>query len=450
MKPEQRTLLLLADGKTVWEDEAEFPKEFPNPETGELEPIPDALIQEFIKDKRTVEYNKVYWCTISGEEILEEVQEWAGKYIPIVPVFGREVWIEGKLSLQSAIRHAKDPQRLFNWARSTTAETVAMAPKQPYIVTAEQIEGHEDQWANLNRVVTPYLVYNESVSGKAPQRQGASIPDTGALQEAMTASDDIKSTTGMYDASLGAQGNETSGRAILARQNQGQTGTFNYHDNLARAIKQVGRIVVDLIPYVYDTERQVRILGQDQKEKIVMVNQKMPDGTVNNDILTGKYDVVIDVGAGNLSTTRMESADALTNILQTAPQLSQVLLPRLIKLLDMPDSDEIAEEINKVMNPQQQQGPTPEQQMMEMKQGMEQMKGEIIQQKGQIELQKGQMELKKGQQDLQKGQLDLEGKRIDNAQSSVDLQNSMVDEDAKMVKVIEATVANTIKALTGA
>jgi hypothetical protein len=264
----------------------------------------------------------------------------------------------------------------------------------------------------------------------------------------MTASDDIKSTTGIYDASMGAQSNETSGRAILARQAQGDGATFNYHDNLARAIKQVGRIVVDLIPYVYDTERQVRILGQDQKEKIITVNQAMPDGTTNNDILTGKYDVQIDVGPGNLATTRMETADALTNILQSAPQLSQVLLPRLVKILDMPDSDEIAEEINGVMNPQQ-QGPSPEQQMGEMKMQMEQMKGQMAQQKGQLDLQKGQMDLQKGQQALQKGQLDITGQEIDNAQAAVDLQVSTQDTDARTYEIAQQAVTDTLRAIQG-
>jgi hypothetical protein len=302
----------------------------------------------FIAKDREVEARKIVWHKISGSAILEGPTDVVGKYIPIVPVLGEEVWIEGKCHLRSAIRHAKDPQRLYNWSRSNAVETIALAPRQPWILTKEQIEGHEEQWNSAYREAKPYLVVNETPSGSVPQRLQPSMPDAGALREAMQAADDIKATTGIYDASLGARGNETSGRAIRERKTQGDISNLTFSDNLKRGIEHCARILIDIIPKIYDTERVVRLLNVDGSEGWVKINVPDPmTGRLVNDISIGRYDVVVNAGPA-YNTKRLEAADGMIQLIQAAPQYAPIIVPRLAKNLDFPEAAEIGEEMKQM------------------------------------------------------------------------------------------------------
>ena len=379
-------ILLLNDDRTVKADDVDYKQ---------------LKKAGFIKKEREASKNQVKWFKTNGFEILEE-GDWAGKYIPIVPVLGEEVWIEGKKHLRSAIKWAKEPARLYNWARSNAAETLALAPKQPYLVTPEMIDGHENQWDNANNNPAPYLTFNKD-EGMVPIRQPASISDTGAMQEAMASNDDIKATTGYFDPSLGNVSNEVSGRAINARKAQTHTSTFVFTDNQVRAMKHTGKVLVDLIPKIYDTQRIVRILGKDGAEALVMVNQAVPGGTLN-DLSIGKYDVVVDVGAA-FATKRLESVDGMVKLANSAPQYAPILIPRIAKNSDWPDSAEVAEEMQQMNQPQQ---PNPMQQL------------EL--QTKQIENLKKQLEVKEGEIDLLIAGTELEGKRLDNRGKALDLR----------------------------
>jgi hypothetical protein len=394
VEQENKRLLLLADGRTV--DAAEL-----GDMLFALESM-GGIIRE-----RIIACDKIKWWKATGSEILEE-RNWAGKYIPIVPVLGEEVWIDGKRILRSAIRWAKDPNKLYNWARSNAVETLALSPKQPFLATPEQIEGHEAQWAEAHRKPQPYLLYNQTGSG-APQRQPLSLPDSGALQEAMQAADDIKSTTGYFDASLGAQGNEASGRAILARQRQSNTSTFIFTDNLKRSMRHAARILVDLIPRIYDTERVVRLLNPDGSEGWAAVNQRDEmTGQVINDLSVGKYDVVVDVGPA-YSTKRLEAADGMVQALQMAPMAAQIILPRLARNMDWPESEEIAEELKALFQPQQ-QGPDPRQEMM-----------------------------------MAKGEQDVIGKQLDNQRKQMQMEGAGSEADQRTYQIASQVVADAFR-----
>lgn len=374
-----KKLLLLSDGRTVEADKF-------NPELN-----PDLTIVR----ERTAQCRYVEWYKSNGSEILEGPTEIPSKYIPVVPVFGEEVWIEGKRILRSAIKWAKDPAKLYNWSRSNAAETLALAPKQPFLVTPAEIKGHEDQWKTADRKPMPYLLHNPSPMGR-PARQPAAIPNTGAYQESLTSADDIKATTGLYDASLGAKGNETSGKAINARERQGDTATFVFIDNLKQAIQHAGRILVDMIPRVYDTERVVRLLSVDGTVAQAVINQKNPLGEKVHDLSQGKYDVVVDVGPA-YTTKRLEAADAMTQMMQAAPQVAPIILPRIAKNQDWPEADEVAQELQ-MFNPaaqqgQQQQGPDPN---------------------AQLDLAKGQLDIQSKELDIAKKQQDIRAQGMDN------------------------------------
>lgn len=337
--------------------------------------------------ERDTKTNKVKQKIISGAEVLEE-NEWAGKYIPIVPVYGDEVMVEGKRHWISLTRWAKDPQQMFNYWRTASTELVALAPKAPYLGPKGAFNTDANKWATANNVSYPYIEYD---GGVMPQRQPFAGPPAGALQEALNASDDMKSTMGIYDAALGARSNETSGRAILQRQRESDTATFNYIDNLSRAIRHAGRVMVDLIPKVYNAPRIIRVIKEDGTNESVPINQpftpdqaKSPQAqayeagktqeTVDGltriyDVTTGKYDVTCEAGP-SFSTKREEAAAQMMELGRMFPPMMQVAGDLLVKNLDWPGADDIADRL-KAMLPPQLQGQSP--QVMQMRQQMQQM-----------------------------------------------------------------------------
>jgi hypothetical protein len=260
--------------------------------------------------------------------------------------------IDGEFHYSGMVRFGKDAQRVYNYHRTTMIETIANAPKVPYLVTPEQIKGFEGLWKSANAENMPFLPYNpDPRAGGMPQRSGGVEIPQALITASQYDAEDIKAVTGQFDASMGAGGNETSGRAILARQREGDTATYSYIDNLSRAIRYTGEILVDLIPKIYDTERVVRILGIDGGEKWVEINKIQLDQMtgqqiVTNDITSGKYDVSVTVGA-SYNTQRQEASEALLEMMGN-PMLAPVVADLLAKNLDIPNSDELEKRLRKI------------------------------------------------------------------------------------------------------
>jgi soluble cytochrome b562 len=319
------------------------------------------------KKSRQADRKKIKWCKINGYEILEE-QEWAGSCIPVVRVIGNEYEVEGRIYISGLVRNAKDAQRMYNYWTSQEAEMLALAPKAPFIGYGGQFEGYETQWKTANTNNWPYLEVNPDVTDgqgailPLPQRAQPPMASSGLLQAKVGASEDIKSATGQYNASLGMTSNERSGRAILARQREGDVGTYHYQDNLARAVRYVGRQLVDLIPKIYDTQRIARIIGLDGETKMVKIDpmQAEPvrkiqnqDGVVIDKIYNpsvGKYDVVVATGPG-YATKRQEALEAMAQLLQGNPQLWAVAGDLFVKNMDWPGAQEMAKRFAKTIDP---------------------------------------------------------------------------------------------------
>ncbi len=316
---------------------------------------------------RQVDVQKVKWCKINGYEILEE-RDWAGRYIPVIRVVGNEFEVDGRLYVSGLVRNAKDAQRMYNYWVSQEAEMLALAPKAPFIGYAGQFEGYEQQWKTANTQNWPYLEINpDATDGQGsvlplPQRAMPPMAQTGLIQAKMGAAEDIKGTTGQYDASLGATSNERSGRAILARERQGDTGTYHFVDNLARAVRHAGRQLVDLIPKIYDTQRIARIIGLDGQTKMAKVDPTQPEpvrkivdqaGVVIDKIYNlgiGKYDVCVTTGPSYM-TKRQEALEAMSQLLQANPQLWAVAGDLFVKNMDWPGAQEMAARFAKTIDP---------------------------------------------------------------------------------------------------
>ena len=316
---------------------------------------------------RKVDRQTVKWCKINGYEVLEE-RDWAGKYIPVVRVVGNEFEVDGRLFVSGLVRNAKDAQRMYNYWVSQEAEMLALAPKAPFIGYGGQFEGYESQWKMANVNNWPYLEVNpDATDGQGgalplPQRAQPPMASSGLLQAKAGASDDIKATTGQYDSSLGATSNERSGKAIMARERQTDTGTYHYVDNLARAVRYVTRQIVDLIPKIYDTQRIARIIGEDGETDSAKINPQQQEpvkkivdqsGIVIEKIYNpsvGKYDVCVTTGPSYM-TKRQEALEAMGNLLQGNPDLWKVAGDLFVKNMDWPGAQEMAKRFAKTIDP---------------------------------------------------------------------------------------------------
>ena len=319
------------------------------------------------KKSRESDRPKVKYCKINGYEILEE-REWAGKYIPVIRIVGNEFEVDGRLYVSGLVRNAKDAQRMYNYWVSQEAEMLALAPKAPFIGYGGQFEGYEDKWKTANTQNWPYLEINPDVTDgqgavlPLPARAQPPMASSGLLQAKAGASEDIKSTTGQYNASLGMGSNERSGKAILARQREGDVGTYHYGDNLARGVRHVARQLVDLIPKIYDTQRIARIIGEDGETKMIKINPEQPQpvnkivderGIVMEKIYNpgvGKYDVVAITGPG-YATKRQEALEGMAQLLQGNPQLWAVAGDLFVKNMDWPGAQEMAKRFAKTIDP---------------------------------------------------------------------------------------------------
>jgi hypothetical protein len=388
---------------------------------------------------RDVDVRTVKWCKTNGFEVLEE-RDWAGKYIPVIRVIGNEFEIDGRMYVSGLVRNAKDAQRMYNYWVSQEAEMLALAPKAPFIGYGGQFEGYEQQWKTANINNWPYLEVNPDVTDgqggplPLPQRAPPPLAQNGLLQAKMGAADDIKGTTGQYDSSLGAAGNETSGRAILARERQGDTGTYHFIDNLARAIRYATRQLVDMIPRIYDTQRIARIIGIDGETDQAMIDPTQPEavrkivdqqtGATIKKIYNpnvGKYDVAVTTGPSYM-TKRQESLDAMSRLLQGNPNLWAVAGDLFIKNMDWPGAQEMSKRFAKTIDPKlmDDSDMSPElaqaqQQMQAMGQEMQQMQAMLQNVSQSMEAQ----ELKIKQFDSEVKAYDAETKRISAVQAGM-------------------------------
>lgn len=360
IESEPDTAYLLKDGTTVLKSEVGDPPE------------------SIVVDERDVEHETVKWCKINAAEIIEET-EWQGKYIPIVRVVGDEYEVDGEVVREGLIRQAQGPQRIVNYMESKLVETIALAPKAPFKLAEGQIEGHEKEWAAANRENLAALVYKAtSLDGHLvppPERDVAEPPIQAIAVAGQSARENFKAVTQLFEASYGQPSNEKSGKAILARQQQGQTGNFHFVDNLTRARRHLGRILVDLIPKVYhEPGRVLRIVGEDGTQGSVKVVGKRQKGTMDTPVGeagikgiyepgVGRYDVIVETGP-SYASKRKEAAESMLAIM-TSPAgqpLVGVMADLFLKNLDFPGADDMAERAKYLLPPeirQQEEGQEP-------------------------------------------------------------------------------------------
>jgi hypothetical protein len=422
-------LVLLSDGTTVFEDE--MPKQ-------------DVMLAAGIYEvsRRITVKKQIKWVKLTGMQILEK-RDWAGKYIPVVPVYGQQLIVDSKKKKFGLTRMAKDPQRMYNFWSTALTESVALAPKAKWLLAEGQDEGHEDEWAQANIKSTSVLRYKQTDSegreAPLPQRLQPEAPPMGIVTALEGLNADLMAVVGIYDPSQLPQGNQ-SGKAIQGQQQQTDMTNYHYYDNLTRSIKQTGRIILDLIPYVYDRERVLRIIGDDGKGEIVNVNQRTIDEqgveTILNDVTVGQYDVVMETGPG-YNSKRQEAVDSMISMMGVDPDLMKQAGDLVFRNMDFPGADIIADRLA-AANPLAQideKSDIPPQVQMQLAQSQQTI------QDLQQELQAMQMDMKyrasieeqKQASETQRKQMDIEARMTDSQlRTEVQANDTIIDNETRI------------------
>lgn len=455
--------VLLADYYYIEEEEDEL-VQLPNGTTAYDSEIP-AELKDQAKDfkRRTVHRKKCMMQKVSGKEVLEET-EFPSQYIPIIEEVGEEYEIDGKRKVRGIVKGAMDSQRMHNYAISSMVENIALAPKAPWLYAAGQIDGFEKQWEDANRRNVTGLPYHplnqDGIAVPPPSREpppGLSNGWTDIMQASRMW---VQASMGMYNASVGAPSNEQSGKAIMVRERSGDMSNFHYHDNHSRSVRHTGRIIVDMIPRVYDTKRIVRIIGEDGTPDAVMFDPQSPqparevqknDGSVlmiyNPGI--GKYDVTVTTGP-SYSTKRQEAADNMTQLVQAAPQLMPLIGDIVIRNMDWPGADQIADRLKIMLPPQIKQAedkPNPndlqaqQQQMQQASQALEQKAHALFQKEQQLSQLEQQINQAGQATADERQQLESIKSDLVNLKTQIDAGKQVLDAK-KQVLALEARLSN--------
>lgn len=303
--------------------------------------------------KKTIKRNRVKRYRMSGSDVLEETY-FPGKYIPLIPVYGEEHWVDGKRYLFSLTRWGKDPQRMINYYASLETELLQKSPQAPFMAASGQLEGHEDDWKNPG--LKQVLQYNQvDVNGeKAPapiRLQPPPVPQ-GVVQARQSCIQDLRDAMGIQQAGLGQKSNETSGVAIAKRAHEGDMANMHFGDNLNRSICHVGRIYISMLPEVIDTPRIMKMMNDEGDIQSIGVNgMSMPEQNKIYDLTVGTYNVSVVAGP-SFSTRRQETQDLMMKVMQTNPELVKVMGDLFFKYSDMPGADVIAARLKKTIPPQ--------------------------------------------------------------------------------------------------
>lgn len=354
-------------------------------------------LQSISVRRRYVTHEQIEWFKIVGNEIVDRAI-WPGKYIPLVRVIGEEAVIEGQLERKGHVRALKDPQRIYNYWSSSAVESVALQSKTPWVAAVESIEAYQQYWDTANTTNHSVLPYNarDDAGQELPPPQRAQPPQMPQAYIAglQMAQNEMMMVSGQYQPTMGqpAPTMETSGKAIALRQRQGDNATYHYVDNLAIAIRFTGKILLDLIPKIYDTPRVMRILAPDGTVDRVQLDpsqpqalQQVPNPQPQQQGITpptptqvlassvvrifnpkvGQYEVQADVGPA-YATRRQQAFEAFQQIIATAPQIMGVAGDLLMKAADFPMAEELAERLQRLVPPQALgQGPSPQEQQLQ-------------------------------------------------------------------------------------
>lgn len=357
-------------------------------QSGQMYEIEDDNMQDLIAKHGEPVKTRVVWCRYAqmhyctGWQILAGPYEYRMNRLPIIRMSGRIVNVAGRRVRYGLVRFMKDPSRLKNFWRSIAAEQLGYSPKAQWLATQSAVEGRQEAFRKAHLTRDPLLIVNdEAIIGQNIQRIEPPAPQAAIFQEVAMNTQDMKDVSGIQDASLGMRSNETSGKAIMNRQHEGDIASQTYYDNADAALLEAGDVINQLIPQIYDGTRVVRLIGKDESVKFQRVNDPMDPHSV--DLGAGLFDVALSTGA-SYTTRRAEAADAMMNAIQVWPELMQIAGDLVVKAQDWPGADKLSDRIKKTipaqfLDPDEGgQPPIPPQVVQQMQMQLQQLQAENI------------------------------------------------------------------------
>lgn len=346
-EPVKKMMYLLPDGRVLRDDEKNYQSVLDELAAQGLEPV----------KQREIEDHDVIYMQSTGVEIIDGPRKWPGRFIPIISVWGKEhPEGDGKVTYRSLIRYAHDAQRMFDYMRTSAIERAALEPKVPYTIGKSQIGDYEEYWATANTTNHAYLPYDDEVNPAPPQRTFPPQVAQAYFHESEQARNDVKASIGMYDAAVGGRSNETSGKAIIARQRESDIMSFPFIDNMGRSVQYEYEVVNDLIPHIYDTRRAARMLNSDDTEvRMTLFDTVMDEETGNkvtiNDISQDKFDISVSVGP-SYTTQRQETAEAMMEFISKVDGAGQLTGDLVAKALDFVGKEDFAKRLRYLLPPE--------------------------------------------------------------------------------------------------
>ena len=429
--PKRYTLLQLSDGRIIRR-------------TPDTDAIRDELEQSGVTvvAERPDQGWEIQWRKMSGADVLEGPTPIPGERIPVITVYGRRLWVDDKMMVRSLIDNSMDEQRAYNYARSKAVQTVALAPQSPFIVGASQVNGHEALWKLANTKSLAYLTYDDSDNPNPPQRQRSGADLSGIRDLIELSERGLMSGIGRYEASLGQRSNETSGRALLARQEQGDQITEAFEENYRYALTQSGTIVNEWIPEVYSNGMTAHILNEDGSTDMVnigrqeIVDEQTGKTVVLNDLSVGRYAVKVDT-APEFTTQRQEQNAGLTEFAQAFPTAAPAIASDVLRTMDIPNAERMARKAEAMLPPEvraagddEEESPLPPQAKaaIEQAQQMAQQAQQVVEET-QAELE----ELTAAKADLERRvQAEREAARLAKDKAQVDYDRRMLELERKL------------------
>jgi len=410
-------------------------------DTGELV---DAEEGKEYKAKRKVSKRVVEHYILSGAAQLDK-SIFPGIYIPLVPVYGEEVWIDGQRNLYSLIRKSKSSQMMYNLTKSLEIEVLMKQPQAPFMAVAGAVAGFENEFADPSQV-NVLTVNPTDINGDPapmPQRVQPPVLPQGFAAMAAESKEDIKATMGLYNASIGQRSNETSGIAIQRRQQEGDVATFHFGDNLVRSICQVGRILVFAIPVIYDTARIIKVIGDEEEPKTIGINGEREEGQEESfDLAKGKYDVRVITGA-SFTTQRQEAGAYYNQLIQSMPDLMPVIGDLVFKYQDTAGSQAISARLKKLVDPKLLNEEEREEDAEVVDPEKEQMMQALQAMQAQIQQLQAELQSKQAETQLKAGELQIKNKEVEIKAFEA---QSKAQEANKQMPVVDNTAELTIKA----
>lgn len=406
-------------------------------QNGKMFEINQDNIEQIIGENGDPVKTRLVWCTyaqmhlVTGFAILAGPYEYRLNRLPIIRMSGRVVNVGGRRVRYGLVRFMKDAVRLKNFWRSVAAEQLGYAPKAKWIAPESAVEGREEAFRKAHLSRDPLLIYNDGA--EAPPTLIPPPPvEASLLNEASINAQDMKDVTGIHDASLGIKSNETSGRAIMARQKEGDIASLTFYDNANAAVLEAGDVINQLIPQIYDGTRVIRTIGEDEALKFQKINDPMDPNAI--DLSVGQYDVALTTGT-SYTTRRVEAAQAMMDAIQVWPQLMEVAGDLVAKAQDWPGADKLAERLEK-LNPiaQEEKGGAPQvtpQQLQEMQMQLQMLSQENQQLKTDKTLEFKKLEIDSYNAETQRIRA-LSDNEVDGNQMEMDAIKMILDSSTKL------------------